>query len=559
MLGRGRKKRRGEREIAPDEILIDSSNLPSFDRDRLEGRIAAPISRKALLAAGTLALLIMGVYGVRAAELQLVRGEAFATQARENQLRESLIFADRGVITDRTGEELAYNERLSVTDDFAVRRYAPYRGLAHAIGYAKAPAKDTSGFYYRDAFVGIDGVERVYDAQLAGKNGLTLTETDARGALVSEAQVAVAHPGERLVLSIDAAVNEALYSAIADIAGRSGFRGGAGVIMDVETGELLALTSFPEYSPTALLMGDKDAIAALNEDSRQPFLNRAVQGLYAPGSIVKPLVAAAALEEGVITEEKQILSTGSISVPNPYDPSRPTVFRDWRAHGWVDMRHATAVSSDVYFYEVGGGFQGQQGLGIANLDKYFKFFGFGEITGIPGFTEKAGNIPTPEWKAETFPEDPTWRVGNTYHTAIGQYGMTVTPLQAARMSAALASGKLVVPTLIASTTGETRDILLSPRSLAVAREGMRLSVTQGIAAAVNLPSVPVAAKTGTAEVGVRNEYMNSWMIGFWPYEKPRYAYAVVLERAPAGTLVGASAATAQFLQWMQLYAPEYLD
>ncbi len=258
-------------------------------------------------------------------------------------------------------------------------------------------------------------MERALNGILAGQNGTTLTETDAKGALVSQSIKVEPVPGARVQLSLDAEVTQGLYDAIATVADQSGFQGGSGVIMDVQTGELLAMTSYPEYSMDALSRGDQASLTALNADKRQPFLNRAVSGLYAPGSIVKPFMGVAALEEGVIDEHKQILSTGSISIPNPYNPDLPSVFKDWRVNGLTDVRRAIAVSSDVYFYEVGGGYKDQPGLGIDRIDKYLRIFGFGAPTGIQGFKEPAGNIPTPAWKEATFDGDP-WRIGDTYHT-----------------------------------------------------------------------------------------------------------------------------------------------
>jgi penicillin-binding protein 2 len=432
--------------------------------------------------------------------------------------------------------------------------------VATVIGYAKPPAKDSSGVYYRESFMGVYGAERAFDTELTGSNGEELTQTDAHGAVVAQSITQPQEPGEELRLSIDARVTSGLYQAIATRAESSGFKGGAGVVMDVKTGEILALTSYPEFPQNALESGDAAVLQSLNRAPGQPFLNRATSGLYAPGSIVKPVVAAAVLTEGIIDENKKILSTGSISLPNPYDKTRPSIFRDWKAHGWVDVRDAIAVSSDVYFYEVGGGFQGQPGLGIEKLDKYFRLFGFAQDTGLEGFPEQSGNIPTVAWKAKTFPDDPTWRVGDTYHTAIGQYGMQVTPLQAARAAAALANnGILTTPTLLASTTGSRVNIPVSAHSLAVVREGMRQGVTSGIAGAVKYDFVHVAAKTGTAQVGVHNEYVNSWMIGFFPYEHPRYAFAIVLERGPSGVLMGAPAVSGAFISWLHANTPEYLQ
>lgn len=552
-----RTKRRAE--INPEEILIDSSNVAQFDRDQFEGRLERPLGSSAFAVAGVFVAFVFVLLLLRVSNLQIVRGASFAERARNNQLSQEVIFADRGIIADRRGVLLAFNERHATTDDFAQRVYAGYVGLAHAVGYVKPPAKDSSGVYFRTAFSGIDGAEEAFNDLLGGTNGTKLTETDVHGKVVSESVVEPPVPGQKLILSVDAALTQGLHAAIAARADGSKFQGGAGVVMDIQTGELLAFTSYPEYSQNGVTRGDAETLKAINADKRQPFLDRAIDGLYAPGSIVKPMVVAAALTEGVIDEHKQILSTGALTVPNPYDPKKPTIFRDWRVNGWTDARRAIAVSSDIYFYEVGGGFGNQPGLGIERLGTYFRMFGFGTDAGLFGFSSKVGNIPSKEWKAKTFPDDPLWRVGNTYHTAIGQYGMQVTPLQAVRATGAVASGALVTPTLLASTTPTVTQLPITTHVMQVAREGMRQSVTDGIAQSVKFDFVHVAAKTGTAQIGVHNEFINSWMVGFFPYEHPRYAFAVVLERGPAGTLMGAPAAMNTFFLWMKDHAPEYLE
>src|SRR3989344_2140328 len=465
-------KKHRHREIDPDEILLDSTNAGEFDLDQFEGRIERPLSARSFIAAGVVIGLVAVILLGRSVDLQIIKGSAYAAQARENQLERKVIFADRGVLEDRVGRELAWNERASVEDDYSMRVYAAYRGLGHAIGYVKVPAKDSSGFYYRDTYIGVDGAEKAFDGLLKGDNGITLTETDARGKVVSESKVSPPAVGSKIVLSIDALVNQGLFDAISDRARAAGAVGGAGVIIDVRTGGLLAMTSYPEYSPEAVVSGNSAAIKSYTGDKRLPFLNRATDGLYSPGSIVKPLMAAAAINEGVIDEYKQILSTGALTLPNPYDPDKPTIFKDWRVNGWTAARRAIAVSSDVYFYEIGGGFEGQQGLGIARIDEYLRRFGFGADAGLAGFSEAFGTIPTPEWKAINFPDDPAWRLGNTYHTAIGQYGVQVTPLQAARMAAAIANGgTLPTPSIIASSTPRGAAIDISAHALLGAREG----------------------------------------------------------------------------------------
>jgi penicillin-binding protein 2 len=368
-------------------------------------------------------------------------------------------------------------------------------------------------------------------------------------------------PGEDIRLSIDTRAQEAFFEVVSEVADQIPYLGGAGVLMDVETGAIRALVSYPEFDPNVLASGGpRETIAAYNASARKPYLDRAIAGLYAPGSIVKPLSAAGALTDGIITPEVTVNSTGSISIPNPYDPERPSIFKDWKALGIVDMRDAIAWSSDIYFYMLGGGYGGQSGLGIERLAEWYRAFGLERTTGIELSGESAGFVPTPLWKEGEY-EEP-WRIGDTYHTAIGQYAMQVTPIAVARAFAAVANGgKLVTPSLRegAPVTGET--LAIDPLALQVAREGMRQAVTEGTAVGLSsLDSITrVAAKTGTAQTGVRNEFYNSWIVGFFPYEKPKYVFVVVMERSPAGTTTGGVYVMSQFLPKLHRVAPDYFE
>lgn len=564
-------RRKKRREIAPDETFLDSSNLPGLDPVQFEGRVAAPLSRRAIFGVGVAFVLAACVFGARAFALEVLEGPAYADISRNNTLARNILFASRGRVLDRTGRELAWNEPSpealsgAASSTFALRAYAEEPGFSHLLGYLQYPKADRKGEWWREEYVPISGAELAFDDVLRGKNGDTMVETDARGHLQREDIVSPPENGADVRLSIDADVQATLERMLAQHAAKQGFRGGAAVIMDVRTGELLALTSFPGYDNNAFADGDAAAVAAYSADPQTPLLNRAVSGLYAPGSIVKPIFAAAALNEKIISPEKVIVSTGAITIPNPYSPDSPSVFRDWTVHGAIDMRTAIAVSSDEYFYTIGGGYGGQKGLGIAKLDEYARRFGLGAPTGVALRGEAAGVIPTPEWKAQVFGPDDPWRIGNTYHTAIGQYGFQITPLQAVRFTAAIANGgKLLTPQLLAGSAPVVADDVGIPDSyLQIVREGMRLAVTSNRPDAtvkfLNFPRLHIAAKTGTAQIGARNEAMNSWSVGFWPYEDPRYAYAVVLERAPAGTASGAAPAMLPFFEWLAAEHPEYAD
>ncbi len=560
-------RRRKVMEIAPDEVMIDSSNLGDFDTSQFEGRLEKPISKLTLYA-------ITGIFGifalaflVQAWNLQVTHGEEYRTRSEKNLLRPIPIFAGRGVLTDRNGTLLAWNAPMqndigatSTEDAVATRQYATSTGLSHVLGYVQYPSKDKNGFYYQNDFEGVTGAEKYFNEQLQGVNGSRLVEVDARAKIISENVVRPPVQGESVTLSIDSRVQSALYHNIQDIAERVGFAGGAGVIMNVHSGEIIALTSYPEYSSQVMSdRSDTARVKALLTNPNLPFLDRAVDGLYTPGSIVKPYVALGVLTENVIDPSTIIVTTGSISIPNPYDSTKSTLFKDWKNNGALDIRHAIAMSSDAYFYIVGGGYNDQKGLGIANIDKYLRYFGLGTLMPESFVQGKAGTIPTPEWKKATFNE--SWYLGDTYHTAIGQYGFQVTPVQMIRAVASLANnGLLLVPSIIKTDTPKVDRFIeeIPAKNFEIVREGMRLSVTSGVAIALNAPYVHVAAKSGTAELGVSKDKVNSWITGFWPYENPKYAFVVMLEKGSVHNLVGAAAAMRQQLDWMQNNTPEYL-
>jgi penicillin-binding protein 2 len=561
---RKRYKRRNI-EIAPEDILIDSSNIPEYDTSQLEGRLEKPISRFSLYSVIGFFMIVLIIFGARAINLQLIHGRDYLKRSQNNLFRPIPIFSGRGLILDRNDVELAWNTPNVSSDNkisgdvVAERRYATSTGLSHILGYVQYPTKDSNGFYYREDFEGVDGIEKFFNEQLTGKNGSRLIEVDARGNVLSQNTVRPPEQGKNIKLSIDSRLQTSLYSNIKDIAERVGFAGGAGIIMDVNNGEIIALTSYPEYS--SQIMSDRNdsrAIRALLNNQNLPFLDRAVDGLYTPGSVVKPYIALGALNEGVIDSETIIHTTGSISIPNPYDKTKETVFRDWKNLGSLSMRQAIAMSSDAYFYAVGGGYKDQKGLGILKIDQYLRKFGFGLPMKLDFAQGKAGTIPTPEWKKKTFNED--WFVGDTYHTAIGQYGFQVTPLQLARAVSAIANGgSLIVPHIIYGQPVETESKVDVPaKYFKIVQEGMILGAKEGTSKAFASINAKIAAKSGTAELGVSKDKVNSWITGFWPYDNPKYAFVVMLERGSVHNLIGAVAAMKQEFEWMEVNTPQYL-
>jgi penicillin-binding protein 2 len=212
----------------------------------------------------------------------------------------------------------------------------------------------------------------------------------------------------------------------------------------------------------------------------------------------------------------------------------------------------------VYFYEVGGGFKELDGLGIERINKYMRLFGFGEKIEDSFFSGKSGTVPNPEWKKLNFNGE-AWNLGNTYHTSIGQYGFQVSLVQAVRaVSAVVNDGLLRDLTIVKDQVGKVvRNVDIPKEHFTVVKEGMRMSVLSGTGVSLKVPYVEVASKSGTAELGVTKEKVNSWMTGYFPYKNPRYSFAILMESGSVHNLIGAGAAMREILDWMSVNTPEY--
>ena len=449
-----------------------------------------------------------------------------------------------------------------------VRDYKDGENFAHIIGFTgKINAEELKAnpdFYSIFDWVGRSGVEKSYEEVLRKNPGKLRAEKDALGNLISQEIISLPESGKSLVLWLDSELQTKIKEELEKQAKIVGTEKAVALAMDPKTGGILAMVSLPSFDNNLFQKGaDQEALNSLLNDQKKSLLNRVIAGLYPIGSTIKPLEASAALQEKIISPDKKINDDqGFIVIPNPWDPSSPTIKRDWTIHGWTDMRKAIAESCNVYFYTVGGGYEDQDGLGPTRIKKYLQLFGWGQKSGIDLAGEVSGFVPDKEWKKETL-EEP-WVDGDTYNLAIGQGFIKITPLEVVTAFSAIANnGKLLQPQVVQKIIDSEKNVVqelkpqiirenfIDPANLQIVREGMRQAVT-GVnspqASSIVLNSLPVsaAAKTGTAELG--GDRYHNWVTVFAPYDDPQIVLTIMLENVK-GVQAAALPVARAVLEW----------
>ncbi len=445
-----------------------------------------------------------------------------------------------------------------------VRNYVSGPYFSHVIGYlARAEDSDLFSDYSPLDFAGYAGLEKEYEQVLRGQKEKVVVQKNVLSEELSRRKVSDAEPGNSLVLWIDGGLQKKSTDSLQSVINRFGAEGGAVVAMDPQTGGVLSLVSLPSFDNNIFLqkMSSGDWEKTL-ESPHYPFWNRAVSGTYATGSIIKTLIASAALEEGVIGPGDIIGCEGRIKIENPWFPEQPFYFHDWTVHGPISIRRAIAESCNVYFYTVGGGHGAIDGLGAEKIKEYLNLFGWGSKTGIDIPAEREGLIPDPSWKKDSFEEasNQVWMPGDTYNLSIGQGYLSVTPIQVTSSFVALANGgKVLSPRLVKEIVDENKGVVeeippevirenfIDPNHIQVVREGMREAVTYGTG--IRLSSLPVtsASKSGTAQTS-REEVYNNWVTVFAPYEDPEIVLTVMVENVPKEQGAALDAAR-EILEW----------
>lgn len=438
-----------------------------------------------------------------------------------------------------------------------IREYPFGEETSHLIGYlgkiTQEELNEEPKYYSIFDNIGREGIEKSYERILRKNPGELKIERDAKGNIISKKIISNPTPGKSLVLYLDLdlqkKITEELKKKIKEIRAK----GGAAVVLDPNSGGVMALVSLPSFDNNLFSKGIPQLEwEKLQKDPLKPLLNRATSGQYLLGSTIKPFIAIAALEENIISPQKKINCQGQIEVPHQYNPEIIYTFKDWTIHGPTDIRKAIAESCNVFFYTIGGGYKEQKGLGPSKIKKYLDLFGLGKIPQIDLFVPEwaRGNLPDPEWKKKTLGE--SWVDGDTYNLSIGQGYILATPLQIAVAYSAIANGgKLLAPRVVQKIVDSEKNIIeeipskvinenfINPQNIEIVKEGMRWAVTgqnspQASAIALNDLPVTVAAKTGTAQVfrkDCQNCY-NIWISLFAPYENPKIVLTIVLEDVP---------------------------
>lgn len=437
------------------------------------------------------------------------------------------------------GEDISYDIAMRVLADPVTfrginvevrskRKYATTAipTLSHVLGYTgiispEAYAAQTDHIYRSFDQIGKQGIEKQYEPVLRGTFGKEISEVDARGNIKRIVAKQDAVPGENISLTIDSELQAATESFIRTHLQGKNPTNVSVVVIDPRNGEILTLVSYPAFDANLFISGiDQASYDALINDPANPLFPRAVSGEYPSGSTIKPVYAAAALIEGIVTPSTSFLSVGGFWIGGHF-------FKDWRAggHGVTNVYHAIADSVNTYFYIIGGGKDDFVGLGITRLMQYAALFGFGSQTGIDLPGEASGFLPTPAWKEETYSQP--WYVGDTYNTSIGQGDFLVTPLQIAQSTSTFANGgSIVTPKLVAREEVPTR--IIPEETAEIIQDAMRQTITNGSAQALQDLPIAAAGKTGTAQWNA-NKVPHSWFTGFAPFEDPTIVVTVLVE------------------------------
>ncbi len=481
---------------------------------------------------------------------EIEKSETSRVLISENLSHQTLVLLETK-IKDFSGFQIEKN---------TVRDYISGSQFSHLVGFTgKINKEELKSFedYSITDYIGKEGLEKSYEKILRGKPGKIQIEKDALGEKKSEEILISPESGESLVLHFDLNLQEKIIEELNKSLKRIGAKKAAAVALDPKTGGILALISLPDFDNNLLSQGiSQEEWEALIKDDLEPLFNRAISGGYATGSTIKPFIAQAALEEGIISPEKKLYCPVELCLFNKYTEENEC-FYDWEFHGWSNIKRAISESVNPFFYMVGGGYiapksadprlpKSFEGLGEEGIKKWLSYFNWGRKTDVDLPGEIGGRVPDPEWKKNYFekPEQKVWTIGDTYHLSIGQGDILATPLQVATSFSVIANkgilyqpqavqkiitGSAISPQTVTEILPKViRKDFTDPENIQTVAEGMREAVIYGSSRTLSTVPVKVAAKTGTAQIP-REEHYHHWVTVFAPYEDPQIVLTIIIE------------------------------
>jgi len=482
--------------------------------------------------------------GIRLFHLTIVKGDYYRRLSDENRIRRVVIEPKRGDIIDRDGEIIATTIIGDTEKDedriVSKRIYNSAEITSHIIGYRQiADKNELENDNCRTKLklgdkVGKKGIEKLYECDLRGRNGEKLIELDAHGKYLKTLTVLPPEDGVSIQIAIDLDLQKTAYEQIKD-------KKGAIIAIKPKTGEILAIVSSPSFNPQHFEDNEQDILNQLLKNEEHPIFNRATEGTYPIGSVIKPFLAAGALEDKKIDEDTKIEDTGTIT-------AGPLTFGNWyfleygKTEGEVDIVKAIKRSNDIFFYRVG------EMLGPTRIKYWSNLFGFGGKTNLQ-INQQEGTVPSPFWKEEVLNEK--WYLGDTYNISIGQGYMLVTPLQVVQATSVFANdGKLCDLNLLKTDKSKCKSLGLSDKTIDLVRRGMRDACSTGGTGwplfnfSVNSKSIQTACKTGTAESSGKDDKPHAWISVFAPYDNPEIILTVLVENGGQGSDVAGPIAKA---------------
>lgn len=562
-----------KRKKAPVQNLEDVF-LPNFKSEENEEKV----SLWRLVILGSLVLATFFILFLRLFHLQIVKGEENRTLADSNRIKLKIIHAPRGVIYDRKGKVLAESNpgfRLGKKfisrdqallleakndPDFenleidAIRFYPEGEAFSHVLGYvgqiSEEELKDPkfAASYKTGDLVGRSGIEQIYEEVLRGKDGAEIIEVNSLGKHLRTIRKVDPTPGKNLYLSIESTLQKIVFKALQEEINKARSCCGVAVMMDPKTGQILTLVSLPSFDSNVFTdPHENKEIEAYFTNPDSPLLNRAISGVYPPGSTFKIASALAGLSTGKINKDTQFEDTGVMFL-GPYKFSNWYFNQYGKTEGLLDIVKALQRSNDIFFYKVG------ERVGEKVLGETAKKVGLGKKLGIDLPAEADGLIPDNTWKKKNIGE--VWYPGDTLHLAIGQGFILATPLQILAQTSFIASGgSLPRPYLVTQITNSNGALvkkfhfdpiikdIFKKEDLDLVKMGLSLVPKMGGTAWPFFSfSIPTAGKTGTAEYGDASGKTHAWYTSYAPADNPQIALTVLIEGGGEGSSVSAPVA-----------------